>query len=312
MRRLATLTAVALSLVVAATVTAAPVDAVAVVVAGPADGGDALVVDGVRRAAAQVGARVALVPDVAPAEAAPVLRRLAQEGARLIVVGGPAYSAAAADVAAQFHVPVLVATPVAPVPGVLAGVEVAAEQGGYLAGVAAGKLTRTQRLGLAVPPGDATALRTAGGFAAGARSVNADVHVGFGGLRADTDVVLGVGSAAAAAERAVEAAAPRYGAAPLFVAGDPAPFRLAGPSLAAAVVWDYAPAFRRALDDVAAGAFGTRSYRVDAAGGISLLRTAAIPPAVWARVERARRDLAAGTLVAPRVRTRAGVLALAR
>src|SRR6266540_2324040 len=79
---------------------------------------------------------------------------------------------AAPKVAQEFKVPVVVWDAKGGKPGLVSNVITAAQQGAYLAGLLAAKVTKTGTLGIVVSASDETWYKQAGGFVQGARSVN--------------------------------------------------------------------------------------------------------------------------------------------
>jgi basic membrane lipoprotein Med (substrate-binding protein (PBP1-ABC) superfamily) len=80
--------------------------------------------------------------------------------------------------------------------------------------------------------------------------------------------------------------------------------------LLSSVLWDFRPIFKKAVDDINNGTFGTHNYNLNAATGISLLKSPYISPAVWALIEKDRSAISAGTIKIPLTPTEAQVKAL--
>ena len=137
-------------------------------------------VESAQRAAQAAGADIDVSDGIGYDNVEPVLRRLAQSGSKLIVAQASGYNTIAPKVATQFHVPTIVFdAPNAKQPGAVADVETSSQQGAYLAGILAAKTTKTDTLGIVISAADTNWYKMAGGFAAGARSVNPDVKFRF-------------------------------------------------------------------------------------------------------------------------------------
>ena len=137
-------------------------------------------VEGAQRAAQAAGADIDVSDGIGYDNVEPVLRRLAQSGSKLIIAQASGYNTIAPKVATQFKVPTIVFdAPNAKQPGVVADVETSSQQGAYLAGILAAKTTKTGTLGIVISAADTNWYKMAGGFAAGARSVNPDVKFQF-------------------------------------------------------------------------------------------------------------------------------------
>ena len=112
----------------------------------------------------------------------PVLQRLAQQRRRASSSPRPAATTPSRPtVAQQINVPIVVYdSPKATVKnGLVADIETASQEGAYLAGVLAAKMTKTGTLGIVISAADTNWYKQAGGFVAGARSVNPDVKFTF-------------------------------------------------------------------------------------------------------------------------------------
>ena len=157
-------------------------------------------------------------------------------------------------------------------PGVVADVETSSQQGAYLAGILAAETTKTGTLGIVISAADTNWYKMAGGFVAGARSVNPDVKIRFaqigqaayadaaGGKRVTTqviaagaDVVFGMGDGSSFGMlQAVETAKPPAGADKVWfidVIGDKTNVDKKG-VLLSSVVWDFTDIYNQAIADI--------------------------------------------------------------
>ncbi|HEX4806897.1 MAG TPA: BMP family ABC transporter substrate-binding protein [Conexibacter sp.] len=296
-------------------------------------------------AAAETVARRLRVParvasGLTAANAAATLERLAQGGPSLLIAHdrAPGTAAAAAAVAARSHVPTLVfGAPRRLRPRLVGDVEVAAEQGGFLAGYIAARASYIPSVGIVVAADDPAWFRTAGGFIAGARAFSPHVRIAYtyaGGGNADapasqraaerliagrTQMVLGLGDGStagvmAATQRALNArGAEHFDAMFVDVIGDKSDTGIKALSGLTAIQWNFAPAYRQALADLRAGRFGTRTYTLDLAnGGITLMHDGRTPADNYAAALKLGQEVAAGQVKVPVATTNAQVLALLR
>ncbi len=287
-------------------------------------------VESARKAATDAGAEIEVADGIGYDNVEPVLRRLAQSGSDLIIAQASGYNTIAPKVAAQFSVPTLVFdAPDANKPGEVADVETSSQQGSYLAGILAAKTTKTGTLGIVTSAADTNWFKMAGGFAAGAKSVNPDLKFRFaqigqaayadsaGGKRvtaqviaAGADVVFGMGDGASFGMlQAVETAKAPAGASKVWfidVIGDKTKVDKKG-VLLSSVIWDFAPTFTQAIADIGAGTFGDAGYDLTVANGISLLRTDKAPADVWAEIDTAQAGIADGSIEVPLTPDRAAL-----
>jgi basic membrane protein A len=274
---------------------------------------------GAKKAAAATGAKVLDATGSGYDNVEPNLRRLAQQGADLIIAHASGYNSAAPAVAQQFDVPVVVwdAKASAVKKGLVSNVITRAQEGAYLAGVLAGLMTKTDTLGVVVSASDENWFKQAGGYVQGARSVNKNVKFRYGRIgqasyadaaggkritqtviAAGADIVFGMGDGSSfGMMQAVATAKPPSGASKVWfidVIGDKRKIDRKG-VLLSSELWDFAPIYTRAIKAVNAGNFGT-TYVLDAKNGLSLLRTNKAPASVWAKVAAAQKSISSGSI----------------
>ncbi len=259
----------------------------------------------------------------------PVLGQLANDGAKLVIAHASGYNATGVDVAAQSGVPVLIwDNPSGMVEGSVGDAETASQQGGYLAGVLAAKTTETGTLGIVTSADDTNWNKQAGGFVAGARSVDPEIDIllaqigqaayadAAGGKRVTktviaggADVVLGMGDGSSFGMlQAVEEAGGKVKF--IDVIGDKSSIDEKN-VLLSSILWNFAPTFKSAIESIEAGTFGTEVFELDLAnGGISLLQTDLIEADVWEEVEQAKEQIVAGEVEVPLTTKKAEVQAL--
>lgn len=295
---------------------------------------------GVRAAQAvgkQLGIPVAVAEGVADDAVTRRLRALAgEEGASLLVAHGRDWGAAAA--AATRHDPVLVfGSRERLARGRVGDVEVAAEEGGYLAGYIAARASFVRSVGIVVAADDPRWYRTAGGFIAGARTFDAHVKIAYARVGTDdgdvdgsrraarrmildgTQMVLGLGDRSTfgvmrATHDALRAIGqPKFDAMFVDVVSDKSEADHRSLTGLAGIRWNFEGAYRQAVADLRAGRFGRRAYVLDLAnGGVTIARTGRTPEdnlrAALALGERVAR----GEVDVPVTTTDAAVRALLR
>ena len=274
---------------------------------------------GAKKAAKATGAKVLDATGSGYENVEPNLRRLAQQGADLIIAHASGYNASAPTVAQEFNVPVVVwdAKAGAVKKGLVSNVITQAQQGAYLAGVLAALMTKTGTLGIVVSASDENWFKQSGGYCQGARSVSKGVKFKYarigqasyadaaGGRRitrtviaAGADVVFGMGDGSSfGMMQAVETAKAPAGAKKVWfidVIGDKRKIDKKG-VLLSSELWDFAPIYTRAIRAVNAGTFGT-TYVLDAKNGLSLLKTNKAPASAWAKVAAAQKKIANGSV----------------
>ena len=291
-------------------------------------------VDGAKAAAAAVGATIDVADGAGYNDPGPILRQLADGGAKFIVAQASGYNTAAPQFAAETKVPVIVYdAPSATKAGLVADVLTNAQEGAYLAGVLAATMTKTGTLGMVISADTPSWHKANGGFVAGAKSVKPGIKflqaqigpAGYadaeGGKRVTAtviaggaDIVFGQGDGASFGMlQAVETATPPAGADKVWfidVIGDKTSIDKKG-VLLSSVLWDFSGTFKQAIADINAGTFGNKGYVQDVGnGGVALLETAHISADAKTAVEKAKAGIAAGTLKVPVTTTQAQVNAL--
>jgi basic membrane protein A len=133
--------------------------------------------EGLQRIRDTLGAEISQVETKTPAEFDEAFRDYARRGYRLVFGHGFEFQDAAARVGAEFPNTVFITTSGATVRPNVAPMVFQLEEGTYLAGMLAGGLTRSGKIGfiggIKLPPVEGTYL----GFAGGARAVRPDVEV---------------------------------------------------------------------------------------------------------------------------------------
>jgi basic membrane protein A len=285
-------------------------------------------VDSAKRAAKALGIGTVDVADgIGYENTESVLRQLAQKHPGLIIAQASGYNTIAPRIAQQFNVPVLTYdNPKDLKKGLVADISTTSQQGAYLAGILAGKLTKTGTIGVVISAADTNWYKQTGGYIAGARSVNPDVKIRFatigqagygdaaGGKRvtqsviaAGADIVFGMGDGASFGMlQAVQTASKPYKVWFIDVIGDKSKIDKKG-VLLSSVIWDFTKVFKQAIFDINGGKFGTHNYNLGVKNGIYLLKTKYIPADVWAVTQQASKGIISGNVTIPLTPTKAAV-----
>ncbi|MGE5273243.1 MAG: BMP family ABC transporter substrate-binding protein [Verrucomicrobiota bacterium] len=275
---------------------------------------------GAKAAAAAVGAKFQAVTNIGYDKTDVVLRQLAQGGASFIVAHASGYDTVATRIAKQYKVPVMTYdVPTNLSKGLVSYITTSSQQGSYLAGILAARMTKTHKVGIIISASDSNWYKMSGGFAAGFRSVDKNSKIFFatisptgyddaaGGKRVansviaqGADVIFAMGDNASFGYlQAIETA--KVGHKVWFIGdiGNMTPIDKNHVFLSS-VLWTFAPTFTQALKDVKAGTYGTHGYDLNLKnGGISLLKTKYIPAKVWAEITAARAKILSGSTKVP-------------
>ncbi|MFL5816890.1 MAG: BMP family protein [Conexibacter sp.] len=252
-----------------------------------------------------------------------VFEQVSHEGNQLVIAHESSYADVAEAVAKQTRVPALVwGERSEPSDGVVGQITVQDKEGGYMAGLVAAKSAYTRRLAIIVIADGtdwetATWNRIAGGYVAGARSIDPReqidyVQVGENGNATEKQVyetairmqnrgsqmVFALGGAATVgALRAVE----KVQGEDQFVGviGDKATFNRENFVLES-VIFDTRPAFEQARRDVRAGTFGERPYALTLRNrGVWLFSTGRTPSDAYEAGIAAGEQIQRGRLKVP-------------
>lgn len=277
-------------------------------------------VNGARAIATANGAQLSILSDIGYNNTASLLGQLARRGAQFIIAHASGYDTAAKQVALQYHVPIMtydISTEL--VPNLVSNITTSAQQGGYLAGILAARMTKTKTVGIVISASDTNWYEMSGGFSAGVHSINPKIKIRFaeigpaayddsaGGKRiAQTlmslgaDVIFGMGDNASFGYlSAISNASVGH---KVWYIGD---IGNIGPIdtkhvLLSSELWNFTGAFTQALNDIKHGTYGRHGYNLDLAnGGISLLKTSYIPASVWSEIQTAKQQIISGQLKVP-------------
>jgi basic membrane protein A and related proteins len=283
-------------------------------------------VEAAEQVASDLGIEVEVADGAGYEDISPILRELSTtDGAEFVIAQASGYNTTAPEVAAQTGVPELVwDNPEANQPEISANAGTASQEGAYLAGVLAANTTESGTLGIVISADDTNWNKQAGGFVAGARSVDPEIEIklaqigqaGYadtaGGKRvteaviADgADVVFGMGDGSSFGMlQAVEGA---DGVSFIDVIGDKTSIDDQG-VLLSSVLWSFDGLYEDAIADIGEGTFGEQGYELDLEnGGISLLRTDLIDDQTWEEIEGIKEDIIAGEVEVPLTETKGDV-----
>lgn len=257
-----------------------------------------------------------------------ILTQVAESGADLLIAHASGFATAGKRVGETTGVPTLVVDVPSNVPGKVATILTEAQQGAYLAGVAAAYNTETNIVGIVASAENANWFAMSSGFAEGVYSVNPDITIEIayigpaeyadaaGGARVASqviatgaDIIFGMGDGATvgylqAIEQANAAGNPvRY----IATIGDVSPIDSKDVTLTS-VLWNFAGAYRDAVADVEAGTFGTKTYTLTVENeGLTLQDNKQLSDEALAAVAKAREGIIDGSVKVTKAASKAEV-----
>ncbi len=273
-----------------------------------------------KAAAASVGAKFQAITNIGYDKTDVILRQLIKGGANFIVAQASGYDTIATRLGKQYKVPMITYdVPTNLTKGYVSYITTSSQEGAYLAGILAAKMTKTHKVGIVISAADDNWYKMSGGFAAGFRSVDKTSKIFFA-------TVSPTGYDDAAGGKRVADSVMAQGADVLFTMGDNASFgylQAIGSArvghkvwmigdigdmtpidkshvFLSSVLWDFTGTFKQAIKDIDNGTYGTHGYNLSLSnGGISLLHSKYIPASVWAAMQAAKAKIAAGTIKIP-------------
>ncbi|MFT4028356.1 MAG: BMP family ABC transporter substrate-binding protein [Protaetiibacter sp.] len=267
-------------------------------------------------AADQLGIEYVAVPDAGWDNTETVLNQVIQDdGADFVIAHASGYGVAAQTVAAQTGVPILIQdSGIDPVPGEIAEALVQAEQGGYIAGIAAAMATTSKTVAVVISADDVNWLDMAAGFVEGVYSVDSSITVLFGQISADgyadsaggkaavdtviaggADVVFGMGDGATLGY--IQSINENPGVKYIADLGDVSSALTDQSQLLTTIVWDYTDTYVQAIQDFEAGTFGTKNYELTVGnGGLYLLDTDNMTDEIMSAVATATDAIDSGSI----------------
>jgi simple sugar transport system substrate-binding protein len=275
-------------------------------------------VDAARAVAEKYGLEFLPAEGLGYGDVRPTLRELAEDGASLMIAHASGYNTAAPEIAEETGVPVaIVDRPDDLKKGLVADYTLSGHDGAYLAGIMAGKMTRTGTVGIVVSGEPPSWNSQSAGFAQGVKASNPGVKIVYavigpaayadaaGGRRvteqviaAGADIVFGQGNGSSFGMiQAVETTKATDGGQAWFidVIGDKS--SLDKGYLLSSVLWDMTPVYGAMVEDLKADTFGTKGYKIGLADdSVRLLKTKHIPDEVWGVLMDARQQIIDGKM----------------
>ena len=273
-------------------------------------------VDAARAVAEKYGLEFMPAEGLGYGDVRPTLRELAEDGASLMIAHASGYNTAAPEIAAETNVPVaIVDRPDDVKPGLVADYTLHGHEAAFMAGQMAAAMTRTGTVGIVVSGEPPSWNSQSAGFAQGVRAASGDVKILYavigpaaygdaaGGRRvtesvisAGADIVFGQGNGSSFGMiQAVETTKATDGGKVWFidVIGDKS--SLDKGHLLSSVLWNMTPVYGAMVEDLKAGTFGTKRYKIQLSdNSVSLLKTGHIPAAQWDAAMALRDDIISG------------------
>lgn len=280
-------------------------------------------VDAARAVAEKYGLEFLPAEGLGYGDVRPTLRELAEEGASLMIGHASGYNTAAPEIARETGVPVaIVDQPDALEKGLVTDYTLSGHEGAYLAGRMAARMTRSGTLGIVVSGEPPSWNSQSAGFAIGAKAEKSDIKIIYavigpaayadaaGGRRvtesvisAGADIVFGQGNGSSFGMiGAVETTKAVDGGNVWFidVIGDKSSIDKG--HLLSSVMWNMVPVYSAMVEDLKAGTFGTKHYKIGLADdSVKLLKTAHIPDAIWGDMTTLRQDIIDGKITVDEV-----------
>lgn len=248
----------------------------------------------------------------------PVLRDLARKGFDLIIAHASGYQTVAPEVAIEKDIRVaVVENPGAVKHGLVSNYEAEAQDGAYLAGVLAAKMTKSHVIGCVVSAEVPDWNRMTVGFMEGLYSVNPKIKFLYnvigeaayedaaGGKRstevliaAGADIIFGMGDGASfGIMKACEENKTRNGEKVWFidVIGDKRNID-SKEILLASVLWNFGIIYEMMLIDIYNGSFGKDYFQTLENGGIELAIYQSIPAEIKAAMKKTEEDITSGRI----------------
>ena len=280
-------------------------------------------VDAARAVAKKFGLEFLPAEGLGYGDVRPTLRELAEEGADLMIAHASGYNTAAPEIAAETGVAVaIVDRPDDVKPGLVADYTLSGHDGAYLAGRLAVKMSRSGTVGIVVSGEPPSWNSQSAGFALGVKAENPDTKVIYavigpaaygdaaGGRRvtesviaAGADVIFGQGNGSSFGMiQAVETGKAGDGGKVWFidVIGDKS--SLDKGHLLSSVMWDMTPVYGAMVEDLKAGTFGTKRYKISLADdSVRLMKTPHIPADTWSALMKIRGQIIDGSVTVERI-----------
>lgn len=273
--------------------------------------------NGAKAAATATGASFDPITNAGYNKTDVVLRQLIHQGANFIVAHASGYDTIASRLSQQYKVPMITYdVPTNLKKGTTSYITTSSQEGAYLAGILAAKMTKTHKVGIVISAADDNWYKMSGGFAQGFRSVDKTSTISFatisptgyddaaGGKRVansviaqGADVLFTMGDDASFGYlQAIESAKVGHKVWMIGDIGDMTPIDKNHVFLSS-VLWNFTKVFTQAVKDVNNGTYGTHGYNLDLKdGGVSLLKTKYIPASAWKAITTAESGILSGKI----------------
>ena len=285
---------------------------------------------GAEAATKELGIKLTTTTNVGYDNTQTILTQVAKKGNDLVIAHASGFTTAAARASAATGVPMLVVdNPSAEIPGQVGVITFEAQQGAYLAGIAAAMTTKTKTVGVAVSADDINWFNMSGGFIQGIRSVDPSIKIviayigaaayddSAGGkkiasqvIAAGADVVFGMGDGSTIGYIAAVEAAPtpvKY----IADIGDVSDLLKNPSTLLTSVRWNWTNTYVQAIKDVESGNFAKKPYVLTLAnGGLELQDTPSLTPEIKAAVDKAKKGIIDGSITVEQATTKDAVTAI--
>jgi simple sugar transport system substrate-binding protein len=274
-----------------------------------------------KAAGAKEGVKVLVAENLGYGDVRPTLRDLADDGAQLIIAHASGYNQAAPEIALQTKLAVAVTdSPSSLKAGKVADYTVNGQEGAFLAGNLAAKMSRSGIIGIVVSGEPPSWNAQSSAFIRGAVMARKDIKIRYavigpaaysdaaGGKRvtasviaAGADIIFGQGNGSSFGMlQAVETTPALDGGKVYFidVVGDKSSIDKG--YLLSSVLWNLTPVFTAMIEDLKQDKFGAHNYKTSLAdGSISLLKTTHIPDDIWQNISQVRDQIISGKIVVP-------------
>lgn len=277
---------------------------------------------GATEAADALGIKVEAVADAGWDNAESIISQLTDSGSQFIIAHASGYAEPAQVVAKSTGVPVLVMDAGTKVAGKVAVLSTEAQEGGYLAGVAAALSTTTKKVGIVISADDQNWFKMSAGFAEGVYSIDPTIEIIFaqvgpadyansaGGkstteqvIAAGADVIFGMGDGATVGYlQAVESSATpvKY----IASIGDVTEAVTDPSIILTSVLWNFGPTYKAAIEAIDAGTYGEENYSLTVAnGGLTLQDSQNMTADIKTAVDAASAAISDGSVVPTAAKT---------
>lgn len=283
---------------------------------------------GAKDAAKVTGLKLTADTNVGYDNTVTVLTQAAQKsGVGFVMAHASGFGQAATQANAKTGVPFLVDdVPKYQVKNKIGVMTFSAQQGGYLAGIAAAMATKTNKLGIAISADDVNWFTMSGGFIAGAKSINPSIQVDVayigaasyddsaGGkkvvqqlIASGADVIFGMGDGATVGYVAAIDEANQAGNKVKYIAdiGDVSDLVKSPDEVLTSVLWEFGGSFANAIKDIKAGTFARAPYDLNLKnGGIKIQQTSALTAEMQSKIKKAQAGIEDGSIKVPDTSTK--------